>query len=620
MPIVRTLVVLATYGDHGTIHRPREAAWFHEYFFNPVYGLKAYWLKQTDNRIVLDGQVINWRHYQFDLLNIMNRSAAGTAVFGEVRQSLGVDLSKFDLPVVVFGLPPQMQSDGGSGKIVMNPPREVRGVVGRTEVAFDFWAHEIGHGIGLEHSFGKDPIPVIGENPGGYGHPHCIMSAQTYGGYSGAGAFHPPDPRDGRPEYSGLGPSLNAATALFHGWVDAHVFSNSMPRNYRIRSRSHGGRNPNETPQALMIQVPSGDTYVVEYRERTGWDRGQNRDYLIVTQGKGGLADYNYPNQFTGSFAARLGLPVDPTAVGQNWLEFWNFAIQLIEVDPVSQSILVRVYPGGAPQLNVTSTTTVTVQHSEIVETGEHQFQSGKVRCVDGTWAYEKREQTTVAVFEAHWQPAEGVAAQWTLWGQPVPANGTFKRWIQVRLPTPQLVIFTTEIEVALQCQVTPLVDGTRLTVTSSHENFVFTLEAQLTMAGPSAISNEEFWAEMAGIVYDYGEEFEERRMRCLVNLSNPIERFPTYEVQIELDAWRDIPWPKHREVELLLKILARFHEVGDLVEFERARSEIAMMAGRKEIGLTLVALADRLDTIEFVKRPLPGCTFTLAKPIRTAY
>jgi hypothetical protein len=609
MPIVRTLVVLATYGDHGTIHRPRDAAWFHDYFFNPVHGHKAYWLKQSDNNIVLDGQVIGWRHYPFDFLNILSRSASGTAVFGEVRQSLGLDLSQFVLPIVVFGLPPHIDSDGGASIIVMDPPRTVRGVVGRTETEFDWWAHEIGHGIGLEHSFGKDPVPVIGENPGGYGHPHCIMSAQTYGGYAGAGAFDPPDPRAGRPEYTGLGPGLNAATALAHGWVDAHVFADTVPRDYRIRSRSDGGRNPNKIPQALLVQVAAGNSYVVEYREKNGWDLGQNRDYVIVTQSKGGLADNNYPNKSTGSFAARLGLPFDPAAVGQNWLEFWNFAIQVLDVDSVGRSVLLRVYPGGAPRLKVTPTTAVNVQRSAVVETGEHRFERGQVRCVEGTWPYEKREQTISAVFEAHWQPAEGVAAKWMLWGEPVPSDGTFKRWMQVWLPSPQLVTFTTALEVVLHCHVTALAGGSRLTVTSGPQNGVFTLESRLTMAGPSAIATEEFRTEMAGIIYEYGEEFEARRLRCLVDLSNPVERFPTYEVEIEFDAWRDIPWPKHLEAELLLKILARLHDAGETREFERAKAELARLARREEILLTLVALDDRLDTAEIARRPVPGCT-----------
>ena len=336
---------------------------------------------------MLDGQVVGWRHYPLAFLNILDRSASGTAVFGELRESTrALTFSQFTLPIVVFGLPPHIGSDGGAANIVMDPPRKVRGIVGRTETEFDWWAHEIGHGIGLEHSFGKDPTPVIGENPGRRrapsSHHECARALATMPGT--ASAFYPAEPRDGRRNTPDLGPGLNAATAHAHGWVDAHVFANTIPRDYRIRSRSHGGCDPNQIPQALLVQIAAGDSLRRQYRQRNGWDLGQDRDYVIVTQGKGGLADNNYPNQSTGSFAARLGLPLNPAAVGQTGCSL-ELAIQVLEVDSVGRSVLLRIYPGGAARPKVTPTTTVNVQGSAVVETGEHRFERGQVRCVEGT-------------------------------------------------------------------------------------------------------------------------------------------------------------------------------------------------------------------------------------------
>ena len=44
-------------------------------------------------------------------------------------------------------------------------------------------------------------------------------------------------------------------------------------------------------------------------------------------------------------------MKLDNAAVGQNWLEFWSYAIQVLEDDSRgSIGVYVRDYPGGAPR------------------------------------------------------------------------------------------------------------------------------------------------------------------------------------------------------------------------------------------------------------------------------
>jgi hypothetical protein len=607
MKVVRTLVVLASYGDHGTIHRPLDAVWFQDYFFNPIHGHKAYWLKQTDNEIVLEGRVVGWHHYGFGSFDVTKRSDIATKVMLDLRDNLGMDMNMVDLPIVVLGIAPHVPSDGGSGHAVLSPERTLRSVVTRIGDRWDFIAHEIGHGLGLEHSFGNDWVPVIGDHPGGYGHPHCIMSAMRYGGLPGGGPHFPAQPRDGRPECTPLGPSLGAVPVVRYGWVHKHVFSGPATREYRLRSRNHGGRAAaGLAPQAILVNGAQGATYVVEYRERMGWDLGQDRDYLIVAQDAKGRADLHYPGEPRGTYLARLGLPPEP---GQSWLDLPGFGIQLMSIDTAEHTLVLRLHAGGVPRLAVAASTELVVVRSVVLEKGVQDFAPGVIRCVQGHHPWVKREEVQQAVFEATWTPGEAITAHWTIWGEPVPANGEVTRFMKVSLPSPQLVSFTDHRNVSIDCRIDSLPNGTRMTITNRPENGTIGIEAKLTLSGQASMTVETFSASLAGIVFDFGEAFEERRLRCLVDLSNPADRFPTYEVEIAFDAWRDIPRPKHREALQLLDLLAVLRDRGDETEFDRARADLAGLAGREMIDLTIVRLDDRIDVAEISRRPLPKCS-----------
>jgi hypothetical protein len=54
MPVVQTAVLLFAFPHPSPVNLP-DPAWFVSYFFSPKSGQKAYWLKESDNSIVLEG-------------------------------------------------------------------------------------------------------------------------------------------------------------------------------------------------------------------------------------------------------------------------------------------------------------------------------------------------------------------------------------------------------------------------------------------------------------------------------------------------------------------------------------------------------------------------------------
>ncbi len=134
-----------------------------------------------------------------------------------------------------------------------------------------FAAHELGHGIGLNHSY-DDSGRNCGGAPGEYCDPWDVMSAQRTYQFTDRNWLVAGNP-------SGGGPGLNVPGLLKMGWLPGGTLRTFQheggEQTFKIRALSHA-----QAGQPLAVQVDVGGQgafdghYVVEYRQGDGWDLG----------------------------------------------------------------------------------------------------------------------------------------------------------------------------------------------------------------------------------------------------------------------------------------------------------------------------------------------------------
>jgi hypothetical protein len=137
----------------------------------------------------------------------------------------------------------------------------------------EFAAHEIGHGLGLVHSYDDaGRVCALNAQPGEYCDPWDVMSAQGTNQFVDRNWLIAGAP-------SGGGPGMNAPNLLQMGWIPGdnqrHFQFEGDEQVFKIRALSHANRS-----DPLVVTVEPGVSrpfqgyYTVEYRQGDGWDKG----------------------------------------------------------------------------------------------------------------------------------------------------------------------------------------------------------------------------------------------------------------------------------------------------------------------------------------------------------
>jgi hypothetical protein len=597
MIFLRTAVLLFSYpaGTQRNIFGDR--TWYQNYFFNQSYGMAGYWLKQSGTEISLDGEVFDWAFVDDPNPVLNDRSSVLTNAIGYLERDRGINFTHFDIVIMVIDAPVNVPVNAGAawGK---SSWRSHPGAILRPGGPFDFNAHEVGHTIGLNHSYGSPYYKNIDWSQyGEYGHPYCVMSAMGYGGMPHT--YTPPVPRDGQGEYASLGPSINAGTALARGWLDAHVFH--LPGasfEMELRSRHWLGKIPGYAPQALELIAPDGKTYVVEYRENEDWDKGLGSPLLIINAVKGSTADVAHPNTHSATFLGKIGLPLN-FGYGSNIFNGPGFGLEVLDRSPGNHLIRIRVSSGRVgitfPIMNKVKETL----NETVVETGETKFVPGEKFCVEGTWPYQKievEEKWTLEFsyppilrpFNVIWHvdgnPLEGVSGQLVLTSK------------LIKLADPKRDDLTVLQTVTLHYEMEELPTGSRLHLFNRSSSQIFELLVTATITSTIGSGRREEWIDFVGTKFIYPTRYYEVWAACFKESVPKPHQFIQDKIVLDPIKWTGISEELINPVEQKLDLLSRFYNDGNISAYNVVLNDLATLTNTPIITPVILKLGNSAD------------------------
>lgn len=175
MQVVNLTVILRGHTAEQPLQVPDRNA-YQQFFFNQLDGLAAYWLKQTHNALLLDGQVLEWAWVDDAAPALAVRHEVLAAAVADAERGRKVSFAATDLVILVLAAPASVVCDTGP-TTVRSAFRTHRGIVGREGEQFDTVAQALGRALGLHYVSSELAYKLPTALPGGYAHRYSTQSA-----------------------------------------------------------------------------------------------------------------------------------------------------------------------------------------------------------------------------------------------------------------------------------------------------------------------------------------------------------------------------------------------------------------------------------------------------------
>jgi len=251
------------------------------------WSVANYWEDCSYGLISLQGnELFDWRVHDFNFLvpkdgGGMTQNDRRLIIQSAVDKVLqeGISLDGFAGVLVVFPESTAGSADFGASGGINIGGRSVSGALLNEGLWHTLIAHEVGHVLGFDHSYGREPDPTV------YKDHYCIMSAANWQGYRPwfTMAADPAVPSVGSLFFNVMGPAPTCA--LLYRYLDEFrntPLVDTLPANFRQsapRMRLYAAdMGWNRGPVLVVAPTepatrPFEKCFLIEYRRAAGWDR-----------------------------------------------------------------------------------------------------------------------------------------------------------------------------------------------------------------------------------------------------------------------------------------------------------------------------------------------------------